>query len=123
MRVLFIEDDVDVSEMYGAQLRIEDHEVTIVPTAQEAIDMLDRAGFDVIVLDILLPGSNGIAVLHELQGYEDWCEVPVVVLSNVTTDDLAVDPAHLQKLGVRNYLIKMETTPQDLATAVRAVMA
>lgn len=121
MKILFVEDDQDVSQMYGTQLRLDAHEITEARTAQEAVDTLDEAGFDALVLDILLPGSNGIAVLNELQGQEDWRDIPVIILSNVTPDDLAVDADHLHRLGVREYLIKMETTPQDLSAAINAL--
>ena len=119
MKILFVEDDIDVGRMYAAQLKLEEHEVVTVRTAQEALDMLDEdEGFDVIVLDILLPGSNGIAVLHELQSYDDWRKIPVVVLTNVTIEDLDIGSKHLQDLGVKDYLVKMDTSPQDLAYAV-----
>ncbi len=121
MNILLVEDDIDVSTMYGVQLEREEYGVRYARSAQEALDVLEEDKFDILILDILLPGSNGIAVLQELQGYEDWRTIPVIVLSNVTKDDLAVDARHLQDLGVQEYLIKMQTTPDDLATAVRAV--
>ena len=121
MKILFVEDDIDVGKMYGTQLQLEQHEVVIVRTAQEALDRLDAdADFELIVLDILLPGSNGIAVLHELQSYDDWRRIPVVVLTNVTADDLEVSDKHLHDLGVKDYLVKMDTSPQELALAVKA---
>lgn len=120
MRVLFVEDDVDVSTMYTTQLLLEENDVTHARTAQEALDLLDEEEFDLIILDMLLPGSNGIAVLQELRSYRDWRNIPVIVLSNVTPDDLEVSEQHLKDLGVRDYLIKMETTPQDLAVSVNA---
>lgn len=121
MNILLVEDDRDVSTMYGTQLEREKHGVAYARSAQEALDVLEEDNFDILVLDILLPGSNGIAILQELQGYEDWRTIPVIVLSNVTKDDLAVDTRHLQDLGVQEYLIKMQTTPDDLVSAVRAV--
>ncbi|MEX0748484.1 MAG: response regulator [Candidatus Saccharimonadales bacterium] len=120
MRVLFVEDDIDVGTMYATQLLLEENDVTHARTAQEALDVLDDYEFDIIVLDMLLPGSNGIAVLQELRSYRDWRHIPVIVLSNMTPDDLEVTPRSLQDLGVAQYLIKMETTPQDLAAAVGA---
>lgn len=120
MRVLFVEDDIDVGTMYATQLILEERDVVHVRTAQEALDALDEDDFDLIVLDMLLPGSNGIAVLQELRSYRDWRTIPVVILSNVTPDDLEVTNTHLKELGVSQYLIKMDTTPQDLAATVSA---
>lgn len=119
--ILLVEDDIDVRAMYGTQLERDGHGVAYACSAQEALDKLEESSFDILVLDILLPGSNGIAVLQELQGYEDWRSIPVIVLSNVTTDDLAVGTRHLQDLGVRKYLVKMQTTPNDLASAVQTI--
>lgn len=124
MKILFVEDDIDVGKMYAAQLQLDGHEVETVRTAQEALDMLDAIDdFEVIVLDILLPGSNGIAVLHELQSYDDWRKIPVVVLTNVTIEDLEIGNRHLQDLGVKDYLVKMDTSPQDLAYAVATALS
>ncbi len=120
MKVLLVEDDVDVSIMYGSQLELDKHTVTYVSTAQGALDALEDENFDVVVLDILLPGSNGIAVLQELQGYEDWRGIPVVVLTNVDMEDLDISRNHLNDLGVQEYLVKMQTTPDDLSSAVQA---
>ncbi|PSO44571.1 hypothetical protein BRC21_01185 [Candidatus Saccharibacteria bacterium SW_7_54_9] len=122
VKVLLVEDDVDVSLMYGSQLELDQHGVTYARTAQEALDLMEEAGFDVVVLDILLPGSNGIAVLQELQGYEDWRGIPVVVLSNLDIKDLGVSENHLHDLGVRQYLVKMRTTPGDLSSAVTSAV-
>lgn len=122
MNILLIEDDVDVSTMYGSRLEQERYKVTYSSTAQEALDALEEDVFDAVILDILLPGSNGIAVLQELQGYEDWRGIPVLVLSNVNVDDLDVGHHHLRDLGVHAYLIKIQTTPDDLLSAVRAAV-
>ncbi len=121
MRILFVEDDVEIGTMYASQLLLEDNDVVHVRNAQEAIDILDEEEFDLIVLDILLPGSNGIAVLQELRSYRDWRQIPVIVLSNITPEDLQVSDSRLEELGVRKYLVKMETTPQHLASAVAAL--
>lgn len=121
MNVLLVEDDADIGRMYATQLLIDDHGVTQVRDAQSALDACDENDFDVVVLDILLPGSNGLAVIQELRSYSDWRHTPVIILSNVTPDDLATDDEHLSDLGVKKYLVKMETTPQDLAAAVQSV--
>lgn len=118
--ILFIEDDLDVSAMYTAQLVHERHAVTLAGDAQNALDLLDEHRFDLIILDLLLPGSNGLAVLHELRSYEDWRRLPVIILSNLAPEDLEVSQDYLRELGVSEYLVKLETTPGQLAVAVRA---
>ncbi|MEX0668384.1 MAG: response regulator [Candidatus Saccharimonadales bacterium] len=120
MRILFVEDDVEIGTMYATQLVMEENDVVHARSAQEALDILDEYEFDLIVLDILLPGSNGIAVLQELRSYRDWRQIPVIVLSNVNPEDLEVSEQHLKDLGIREYLVKMDTTPQNLAAAVAA---
>ncbi|MEX0934603.1 MAG: response regulator [Candidatus Saccharimonadales bacterium] len=118
MKILFVEDDVEIGTMYATQLVMEENDVVHARSAQEALDILDEYEFDLIVLDILLPGSNGIAVLQELRSYRDWRQIPVIVLSNITPEDLEVSDNHLKDLGVKEYLVKMDTTPQDLAETV-----
>lgn len=121
IKILLVEDDVDIGKMYATQLQLDDHSVMQVCDAQSALDACDQYEFDMVILDILLPGSNGLAVLQELRSYSDWRHMPVIILSNVTPEDLAADPRHLEDMGIKKYLVKMETTPQELAFAVQSV--
>jgi DNA-binding NtrC family response regulator len=68
---------------------------------QQALDLLGQKSFDVMVLDLSMPGCSGLDVLKELRGRQAECEV--VVLSGTATIGAAVDA---MKLGAREFLTK-----------------
>lgn len=121
MKLLLVEDEHELAEMYTLQLQRLGHQVVWADSAQMALDKLDDAKADAIVLDMLMPNNNGLSVLYELRSYHDWRKIPVVILSNVRFEELGVPPETLQKLGVHNYLIKSKTKAADLAAALESL--
>ena len=123
MKVLLVEDDWDLGEMYSLQLKRSGHSVEWARDGQAALDLLDGQPADIIVLDILLPGSNGLNVLYELRSYDDWHELPVIILSNVPAADIGMTPKKLAELGVKAYLVKARTKPLQLVDTLAKVAA
>lgn len=118
MKILLVEDDDDLAEMYELQLRWGQHQVKLAKDAQAALDVLDTFPAEAIVLDIMLPGHNGLSVLYELRSYSDWRRIPVIVLSNISLDELGVSQAGLKALGVVQYLDKSHTNTEQLLAAI-----
>lgn len=114
MKVLLVEDDFDLGEMYGLALKQAGHGVYWARGAQEALDVLDQQNIEAIVLDVLLPRHNGLNILHELRSYQDWRGIPVVVLSSLAPAEIGAGPKHFKSLGISKYLVKSETKPELL---------
>jgi len=123
MRVLIVEDDKDLNQMYKLALAKAGHSVSTAFSAQTALDKLESSSFEAVVLDILLPHHNGLSVLHELRSYEDWQAIPVVVLSNLNPLDIGLKPGRFAQLGIKNFLVKSRHKPGDLVAAVEALPA
>lgn len=121
MKVLLVEDDYDLIDMYDTALSAAGYSVATVGNAQEALDYLENKKVDVVVLDLLLPGHNGLDVLHELRTYEDWRKLPVIILSNLNCEDVGISAEHLRELGVAKYLIKSQTKPHVLVQAIAKI--
>ncbi len=85
-------------------------------TGQEVIDMVRREHWDLVLLDISMPGRDGLDVLHEL--HDDYPELRVLVLSMYPEDQYAV---RALKMGASGYLTK-ETAPDELAKAIDKIM-
>src|SRR5438132_501341 len=122
MMVLLVEDDKDLTEMYTLQLRYGGHSVQAAATAQQALDILNDKTIDVILLDLMLPNHNGIIILYELRSYEDWQKIPVIILSNTSARELGISGSALKTLGIRNYLDKAHTKPDQLLEAIEAAL-
>lgn len=115
-RVLLIEDDQMLRELYAQSLEGADLAVLAATDAQTGLDLLDEYGADIVVLDLLLPAHGGVEVLHELQSHPDWQSLPVILISALGR---AKVPAGLSELGVTQYLDKAKTTPQQLIKTVK----
>ena len=86
-------------------------------TTAETLACLSRHRWDVLVLDIFMPGRTGLEVLHEVRCHHP--NLPVLVLSSAPEDQLAV---RVLKAGASGYLNK-QAAPENLALAVRKVLA
>jgi two-component system, NarL family, invasion response regulator UvrY len=85
--------------------------------AQEAIERVWKENWDVVVLDITMPGRSGLEVLKEIK--KSRPKLPVLVLSMHPEDQFAV---RILKIGASGYMTK-ESAPNELVGAVRKVMA
>lgn len=84
-------------------------------TGEEALEKMHVGHWDVVVLDILLPGINGLVVLEQIKRHSP--KLPVLMLSMYGEDQYAV---RTLKAGAAGYLTK-ESAPQELVTAIRKV--
>lgn len=116
VRVLFIEDDPDIAEMYRLKLEIDGYAVTVATDGEEGLRQARSAPPDLIFLDIRLPRVDGFSVLEELRADGGTKNVPVVILSNHGETDQIERGL---KLGALEYLIKADTSPSLLAADVR----
>jgi len=79
MRILVIEDEVRIQAFLARGLEAEGYTVVAAGDGREGLDLATGARWDLVVLDLLLPGLNGLQVLKELQRSKP--ELPVVILS------------------------------------------
>jgi DNA-binding response OmpR family regulator len=115
VKVLFIEDDPAVAEMYKLKLELDGYTVTVAKDGEEGLQSATDSPPDIIFLDTRLPKMDGFAVLERLRSAERTAEVPVIILSNYGEREL-VDRG--LKLGALEYLIKSQTTPANLSRGV-----
>lgn len=108
--VLFIEPNVLLADTYIRALQGEGWQVEAVDNAQAAIDIADQRLPDVIVLELQLSAYNGIDFLQEFRSYQEWQDVPVVVLTNVPVVRLEAVESGLHELGVHTILHKPRTS-------------
>ena len=79
MRILVIEDEARIQAFLARGLEAEGYTVVAAGDGREGLDLATRTRWDLVVLDLLLPGLNGLQVLRELQRTKP--ELPVVILS------------------------------------------
>ncbi|MCG6962447.1 MAG: sigma-54 dependent transcriptional regulator [Acidobacteria bacterium] len=86
--VLIIDDEPGIRELLGQILGDEGYETTAVASGEEGLEVLDRELIDLVLLDIWLPGIDGIGVLRRLR--EQGHSVPVIVISGHASGEQAV---------------------------------
>lgn len=80
-RILICEDDRDTARLLQMMLKQGGFDSDIAYSAEEALDLLRRAQYLAITLDILLPGQDGLSLLHDLHANESTRDIPVIVVS------------------------------------------
>lgn len=101
MRVLLVEDEARLSATLSMGLRAEGFVVVAVGTGTEGLHEATENTFDVVVLDIMLPGHSGYEVLRRMRAREVW--TPVLML---TAKDGEYDETDAFELGADDYLTK-----------------
>lgn len=86
-RLLIAEDDRSVSSMVADILRIEGFESVIVAEGRRVLDVLRSQSFDMVLLDIMLPGLDGISILREIRDEPRTSHIPVVMLTAKNDDE------------------------------------
>lgn len=110
MRILVIEDERKVAEALKKGLEAERYEVTVAYTGEEGFFQLNAAVFDLVLLDLMLPGRDGIEILATLR--KRGIETPVLIL---TARDAVEDRVLGLDSGADDYLVKPFAFPELLA--------
>ena len=110
MRLLLVEDERPLAEALEDALRGDGWVVDRASDGRDALRMAVGAPYDVVVLDIMLPGLNGYDVLKHLRGHKVWS--PVLMLS---AKDGEFDQTDAFELGADDYVTKPFSTPVLLA--------
>lgn len=110
MRILVIEDEKKVAEALHRGLEAEQYEVTVTHTGEEGFFQLNAGAFDLVLLDLMLPGRDGIEILTTLR--KRGIETPVLIL---TARDAVEDRVLGLDSGADDYLVKPFAFPELLA--------
>ena len=100
-KVLVVDDEKDFVEMFSLRLEEIGEKVTSVNSGQECLEMLEKVAIDVVILDIKMPGMDGIETLRKIK--KNFPLVEVIMLTGHGTVETAVEG---MKLGASDYLLK-----------------
>ncbi|MDX6309955.1 MAG: two-component system, OmpR family, response regulator RegX3 [Nocardioidaceae bacterium] len=114
-RVLVVEDEESYSDALAYMLRKEGFEVALAGTGPDALAEFERAGADIVLLDLMLPGLPGTEVCRRIRQVSS---VPVIMVS---AKDSEVDKVVGLELGADDYVTK-PYSPRELVARIRAVL-
>ena len=115
---LLVEDDARLAAMVAEYLGRHELDVTIVPDGERGLAALRRGRFDVVLLDVMLPGIDGLEVCRRLRAAPEWSALPVLMLTARGED---VDKIVGLELGADDYLAK-PFNPRELLARIRAIL-
>ena len=121
-RVLLVEDEPLLIDLYQERFGEEDFDLAVAEDGNEALKKADQ-GADLILLDILLPGINGFEVLRQLKKNLDTRDIPVIVLTNLGSEQSDSDKQLAFSLGAVDYLVKSYHTPDEMVEIINHRLA
>ena len=117
-KILLVEDETELRDLYQLFLEDEGYLVDAKADGKQGLQALEQGGYDLVLLDIMLPFIDGLEILSQLQK----SRLPskqnvksVILLTNLAQDQTI---ARALELGVRGYLIKSDYNPEQLLEAV-----
>ncbi|MBN2288709.1 MAG: response regulator transcription factor [Candidatus Glassbacteria bacterium] len=117
-KILVVEDDANIQELIHYNLSREGFKVVPAGSGEEALKEVSSTLPDLFILDLMLPGMDGLEVCRRLKGEPKTCDIPVVIL---TAKSGEADIVAGLELGADDYMTK-PFSPRVLTARVRAVL-
>jgi DNA-binding NtrC family response regulator len=118
-RILVVDDEAPMRESLKDWLMEEGYEVGLATSGQEAIAMARKKSWDVILLDLKMPGMDGVETLQRLKGKEVNTEAEILMMTAYATVDTAVQA---MKEGAFDYLVK-PFSPDEIEMQIKKIVA
>lgn len=115
---LLIDDDARLASLVAEYLGQNEVDVTVAVDGESGLSALGRGRFDVVLLDIMLPGVDGLEVCRRIRALPDLGQLPILMLTAKGDD---VDKIVGLELGADDYLAK-PFNPRELLARVRAIL-
>lgn len=115
--ILVVEDEQELNDLYVQLLEAEGHKVSSALDGKDAMKLLSEGGFDVVLLDIMLPSMDGLQILEQLHQKPPKKEnKKLVLLTNLAKNDTI---GKALQYGVEGYLIKSKLTPDEFIEQIQ----
>jgi two-component system phosphate regulon response regulator PhoB len=117
-KILVVDDEEDILELIQFNLTREGYQITGAASGEEALKKAGLKSFDLIVLDLMLPGIDGLEVAKSLKNNEKTKQIPIVML---TAKGEEADVVTGLELGADDYITK-PFSPRILVARIRAAL-
>lgn len=119
-KILVVEDDEFLRELYEELLKGEGYEVSLAEDGEQGLQSISQGGFDLILLDIMLPKMDGLEVLRRIKVKAPLQKNgPTVLLTNLGQDSIIKEGF---ALGASGYLIKSAMNPDQVLSEVKVFL-
>jgi DNA-binding response OmpR family regulator len=118
--VLVVEDEEVLLRAIYLSLHNEGYTVATATDGESALDMANRLNPNIILLDLLLPKTDGFEFLKKIKAIPTLEEIPVIVLSNLGDE---TDTSKAKKLGAVDYFVKADTDLAVLSKKIKEILS
>jgi len=118
-KVVLIEDDLNLQNMYKLKLEIEGYEVITTDNGRDGLVIIEKHMPAMVLLDLRLPIMSGEEMLAYMRS-QDWGgDIRVIVLTNISKSEA---PQSLRFLNVDRYIVKAHSTPAQVVETIEEVL-
>ena len=118
-KILIIEDEKLLLEMYQSRFEKEGYQVLTATTGRPGLKLAKEEKPDLIILDILMPRTDGYEVIKKVREDAQIKKIPILVLSNLGQQE---EINKGLKLGADDYIVKTDITPSELINKVERML-
>ena len=114
-RILVVEDDRKTADLVALYLRHAGHRPEIATSGSSGLEKAERGGFDLFILDVMLPGASGLEICRRVR---ESARTPIIVLTARTLEDERIEGL---EIGADDYVTK-PFSPRELVARVNALL-
>ena len=118
-KILIIDDDATFKELMKAGLDPASYEVSMAGDGQEGLQQMSESPPDAILLDIKMPGMDGLTFLKEINQKYGEGKTPVLITSNMSSMDSVAEGV---SLGIRGYVVKSNESVQGIVETIERIL-
>lgn len=115
-RIVLAEDDEILGSLYDEALSLMGFSVGLAKSGKECLRLVEENDPDLVILDIVMPDGDGFFVLKKIREGQKNKSVPVIMHTNLFNEE---DKAEAMRLGAKEYVVKANITPTQLAQMVK----
>ena len=118
-KILIIEDDETIGEMYLERINMEGYETLLINHGQRGEDAIWAEEPHLVVLDLMLPGKNGVEILETVRSWPARQQLPIIIL---TAFPMIGNIEKVNSLGIACFYSKAEVTPKKMIAEINKIL-
>lgn len=119
-RIMIVEDDDMLVEIYHKKLSSEGHSVVVVRNGKEAVAAVKKGSFDLILLDLVMPEMDGFETLAAIKKIPSTQDLKIIITSNLSQEN---EKQKALELGASDFLIKSNYDLNEFADKIKEILS
>lgn len=120
MKILLVDDDAFLRDMYAVKFREHGDEIEVAETAEQAVTKLREGVYDLVLTDMVMPGATGVELITQIKREALGGTPLCIMLSNQSEEH---DKQSAKEAGAAGYIVKAERIPSEVVDEVSRIVA